>query len=189
MLIVTITKGESGQPSGQPRGGTYRRCKEVCRSWFVRNRRGYMKRVARLQVTPIEAVRLRSSGGIRARRRYVRLGAVGASGGTKGGAGGPSRAATGTARTRQGIDALAVDVLIALGECDAAERRAGQLLQTMIEREQLSLRQRSPARRHHPVRSDPARSTSAARRDSESLPCANHSHCRRTALLRLCRAN
>jgi hypothetical protein len=90
---------------------------------------------------------------------------------------------------RDKIDALAVDVLIALGECDAAERRAGQLLQTMIEREQLSLRQRSPARRHHPVRSDPARSTSAARRDSESLPCANHSHCRRTALLRLCRAN
>jgi hypothetical protein len=45
---------------------------------------------------------------------------------------------------RQGIDALAVDVLIALGECDAAERRAGQLLQTMIDREQLSLRQRSP---------------------------------------------
>jgi hypothetical protein len=70
--------------------------------------------------------------------------AVGESGGTKGGAGRPSRAATGTAGTRQGIDALAVDVLIALGECDAAERGAGQLLQTMIEREQLSLRQLSP---------------------------------------------
>ena len=38
------------------------------------------------------------------------------------------------------IDALAVEVLVALGERDAAERRAGQLLQTMIDREQLSLR-------------------------------------------------
>ena len=39
------------------------------------------------------------------------------------------------------IDALAVEVLVALGERDAAERRAGELLQTMIDREQLSLRQ------------------------------------------------
>jgi hypothetical protein len=38
------------------------------------------------------------------------------------------------------IDALAVGVLVALGERDAAERRAGQL-QTMIDREQLSRRQ------------------------------------------------
>ena len=66
----------------------------------------------------------------------------------RGGAGRPSRAATGPAGTRQGIDALAV--LMALGECDAAERRAGQLLQTMIDREQLSLRQRSPGSAAHP---------------------------------------
>src|SRR3954453_5355931 len=39
------------------------------------------------------------------------------------------------------IDALAVEVLIALGERHAAERRAGELLQTMIDSEQLSLRQ------------------------------------------------
>jgi hypothetical protein len=39
------------------------------------------------------------------------------------------------------IDALAVEVLVAIGERDAAERRAGELLQTMIDREQLSLRQ------------------------------------------------
>ena len=39
------------------------------------------------------------------------------------------------------IDALAVELLVALGERDAAERRAGTLLQTMIDREQLSLRQ------------------------------------------------
>jgi hypothetical protein len=32
------------------------------------------------------------------------------------------------------IEALAVGVLVALGERDAAERRAGQLLQTMIDR-------------------------------------------------------
>ena len=44
------------------------------------------------------------------------------------------------ARDRR-IDALAVEVLVALGERDAAERRAGELLQTMIDREQLSLRQ------------------------------------------------
>ena len=48
-------------------------------------------------------------------------------------------------RERQGrdrrIDALAVEVLVALGERDAAERRAGELLQTMIDRAQLSLRQ------------------------------------------------
>jgi hypothetical protein len=39
------------------------------------------------------------------------------------------------------IDALAVELLVALGERDAAERRAGTLLETMIDREQLSLRQ------------------------------------------------
>ena len=39
------------------------------------------------------------------------------------------------------IDALAVELLVGLGERDAAERRAGTLLQTMIDREQLSLRQ------------------------------------------------
>jgi hypothetical protein len=39
------------------------------------------------------------------------------------------------------IDALAVEVLVAIGERDAAERRAGELLKTMIDREQLSLRQ------------------------------------------------
>ena len=39
------------------------------------------------------------------------------------------------------IDALAVEVLIAIGERDAAERRAGELLQTIINSEQLSLRQ------------------------------------------------
>lgn len=39
------------------------------------------------------------------------------------------------------IDALAVEVLVALGERDAAERRAGELLQIMVDREQLSLRQ------------------------------------------------
>ena len=43
-------------------------------------------------------------------------------------------------RTRR-IDALAVELLVALGERDAAERRAGTVLQTMIDREQLSLRQ------------------------------------------------
>ena len=36
---------------------------------------------------------------------------------------------------------MAVEVLVALGERDAAERRAGELLQTMIDREHLSLRQ------------------------------------------------
>jgi hypothetical protein len=44
------------------------------------------------------------------------------------------------ARDRR-IDALAVEVLIPIGERDAAERRAGELLQTMIGSEQLSLRQ------------------------------------------------
>lgn len=39
------------------------------------------------------------------------------------------------------IDALAVDMLVAIGERDAAQRRARGLLQTMIDREQLSLRQ------------------------------------------------
>jgi hypothetical protein len=39
------------------------------------------------------------------------------------------------------IDALAVEVLIAIGDRDAAERRAGELLQTMLDNEQLSLRQ------------------------------------------------
>jgi hypothetical protein len=39
------------------------------------------------------------------------------------------------------IDALAVEVLVANGERDAAERHAGELRQTMIDREQLSLRQ------------------------------------------------
>jgi hypothetical protein len=39
------------------------------------------------------------------------------------------------------IDALAVELLVALGERDAAERRAGTLLAMMIDREQLSLRQ------------------------------------------------
>ena len=39
------------------------------------------------------------------------------------------------------IDALAVEVRVALGERDAAERRAGELLQIMVDREQLSLRQ------------------------------------------------
>ena len=39
------------------------------------------------------------------------------------------------------IDALAVEVLVALGERDTAERRAGRLPKTMIDREQLSLRQ------------------------------------------------
>jgi len=39
------------------------------------------------------------------------------------------------------IDALAVEVLVAIGERDAAERGAGELLQTMIDREQRSLRQ------------------------------------------------
>ena len=45
------------------------------------------------------------------------------------------------ARDRR-IDALiAVEVLIAIGDRDAAERRAGELLQTMLDNEQLSLRQ------------------------------------------------
>ena len=39
------------------------------------------------------------------------------------------------------IDGVSVEVLIALDERDAAERRAGQLLPTMIDRERLSLRQ------------------------------------------------
>jgi hypothetical protein len=38
------------------------------------------------------------------------------------------------------IDALAAGVLVAIGEREAAERRAGELLQTMFDREQLSLR-------------------------------------------------
>ena len=38
------------------------------------------------------------------------------------------------------IDALATDVLDAIGEREAAER-SGELLQTMVDREQLSLRQ------------------------------------------------
>ncbi len=39
------------------------------------------------------------------------------------------------------IDALAVEVLVAIDERDAAERRAGHRLPTMIDREQLSRRQ------------------------------------------------
>ena len=38
------------------------------------------------------------------------------------------------------IDALAVEVLVTIGEREAAERRAGELLQTMVDREQLPLR-------------------------------------------------
>jgi hypothetical protein len=38
------------------------------------------------------------------------------------------------------IDALAVEVLVAIGEREATERRAGELLQTMVDREQLPLR-------------------------------------------------
>lgn len=52
----------------------------------------------------------------------------------------PRRGIGGNVRDRR-IDALAVEVLVAIGERDAAERRAGELLQTMIDREQLSLRQ------------------------------------------------
>ena len=44
------------------------------------------------------------------------------------------------------IDALAVDLLVALSERDAAERRAGALLQTVIDREQLSFRQLGDSR-------------------------------------------
>jgi hypothetical protein len=45
------------------------------------------------------------------------------------------------ARDRR-IDALiAVEVLIAIGDRDAAERRAGELLQTMLDNQQLSLLQ------------------------------------------------
>jgi hypothetical protein len=42
------------------------------------------------------------------------------------------------------IDALSVGVLIAIGEREAAERRASELLQTMFYREQLSLRPAVP---------------------------------------------
>jgi hypothetical protein len=38
------------------------------------------------------------------------------------------------------IDALAVEVLVTIGEREAAERRAGELLQTMVDREQPPLR-------------------------------------------------
>ena len=40
-----------------------------------------------------------------------------------------------------GSTLLAVEVLVAIGEREAAERRAPELLQTMVDREQLSLRQ------------------------------------------------
>ena len=71
-------------------------------------------------------------------------GAVDAPDGAAGGAGCPGRAAAGTAGWDRRIDALAVEVLIALGGRDAAERRAGELLQTMSDRERLSLVSRSP---------------------------------------------
>ena len=54
-------------------------------------------------------------------------------------------AQAGQRRERQAAGAadrrFGVEVLVAIGERDAAERRAGELLQTMIDREQLSLRQ------------------------------------------------
>ena len=54
----------------------------------------------------------------------------------------PLNAQAGDRRERQEqdrrIDALAIEVLVAIDERDAAERRAGQRLPTMIDREQLS---------------------------------------------------
>ena len=44
-------------------------------------------------------------------------------------------AGTGSADRR-----FAVEVLVAIGEREAGERRAGELLQTMVDREQLPLR-------------------------------------------------
>ena len=50
------------------------------------------------------------------------------------------------------IDALAVDVLAEIGEREAAERRARERLQTMVDREQLSLRQAVALARRHDQR-------------------------------------
>jgi hypothetical protein len=57
---------------------------------------------------------------------------------------------------------LAVEVLVAIGEREAAERRAPELLQTMVDREQLSLRQAvAVARRHdQPPQRQPTSSNS-----------------------------
>jgi hypothetical protein len=63
------------------------------------------------------------------------------------------------------IDALAVGVLVAIGEREAAERREGELLQTMVDREQVSLRPAvAVARRHdQPRQRQPTSRTRAAR--------------------------
>ena len=45
MLIVTTPEGEPGQPCGQPSRGTYRRCKEVCRTSDFEIGWGYVKQV------------------------------------------------------------------------------------------------------------------------------------------------
>jgi hypothetical protein len=71
----------------------------------------------------------------------------------------------GNGRNGIGGRRLAVGVLVAIGEREAAERRAGDLLQTMVDREQLSLRPAvAVARRHdQPAQRQPTSRTRAAR--------------------------
>lgn len=76
------------------------------------------------------------------------------------------------------LDALAVDVLVTLGERDAAERRAGQLLQTMIDREQLSLRRASPG--------SATRFRSASPRDCSRTPTKQARRPTRIGAMRVC---
>ena len=63
------------------------------------------------------------------------------------------------------IYALAVEALVAIGEREAAERRASELLQTMVDREQLSRRQAIALARRHDQRPQrqPTSRTRAAR--------------------------
>jgi hypothetical protein len=64
------------------------------------------------------------------------------------GAGRPGRASAETSGTDP-IDALAVDVLVAFGERDVAERRAGRLLHTMRDDETFAAPSSRLARRQH----------------------------------------
>jgi hypothetical protein len=100
---------------------------------------------------------------------------------------GPSRAVCGCLRTAQRnrygaliemwpdsrLEVLAVEVLTAIGERDAAvwdaERRAGQALRTMTDDEELSVRGRRVVRQR---RHD-------ARGDSAAPPCTGHAQRRR----------
>ena len=66
---------------------------------------------------------------------------VGAADGAAGCVARLGRASANRQERNRRIDELAVEVLVAIDERDPVERRAGQRLQTMIDREQLSLRQ------------------------------------------------